>query len=188
MPNSGTLVYWDTDVCVSYIEQHPERWPEIDALAEAVSNSNGTLRLVTSAWTVAEVAYIAAEKERVAAPDAEERIKNFWNSRIIEIHELHRMIAEQTRDIVRAGFFNKWSIKPKDAVHLATAAYLGVAEFHTYDKEMIKKSADRFSFRVTEPNRLLIPFIPGGRARPKRSPQQRLMPRDADSGGSLDAD
>ena len=90
---SEQRIYWDADVCLSYLEDWSERSDVIERIANAASQ--GLVRIVTSAWTVAEVAYLEAEKQLVESPDSAQRIKDFWDSNIIEIQELQRFVAER---------------------------------------------------------------------------------------------
>lgn len=62
------------------------------------------------------------------------------------------MIALKAQQLMRAAIVNKWSLKPADAIHLATAAQLKVQEFHTYDDRLEKfSSLDGIKFTIGPP-------------------------------------
>ncbi len=70
--------------------------------------------------------------------------------------EFHSDIAKEARTLIREALTRKWSLKPLDAIHLATARWLSKAglsidEFHTYDKGIFKYGSV-VGFKIVEPN------------------------------------
>ena len=55
--------------------------------------------------------------------------------------EVFESVAVRAQRLMRAAIEKGWSLKPADALHLATAHQLKVKEFHTYD-ERLKKFAE----------------------------------------------
>lgn len=54
--------YWDADVFLSYINGIESRLPILDDLL--AKSSQGECRIVTSMWSITEVAYAAIEKDK----------------------------------------------------------------------------------------------------------------------------
>lgn len=133
------LYYWDACVPLSYINAVPDRLPHIDAF---MSKSGVDFRLITSVLSITEVAFAASEQVNgVLDPSVEERISKLWNaSSPIRIVELYELIALKAQQLMRAAIKNRWSLKPADAIHLATADQLKVSAFHTYDEPLFKYS------------------------------------------------
>lgn len=155
MPDTPAF-YWDSCVPLSYINGVPDRMPILDALLE--SSARGEIRLYTSELSRVEVAFSATEKgQRVLDAETERRIDGLWaNPGIITMVEDHRVIAEEARRLMRAAITEGWSLKPLDAIHLATARWLsnvGIAieEFHTYDERLFRYGAI-VGFKIVEPN------------------------------------
>jgi predicted nucleic acid-binding protein len=151
MPEPVPVLYWDADVFLSYIEDHPVRAPVVQSLlADARS---GTVEIVTSALTIAEVAYASAERlAGVLSPDLEQKIDALWEqggpARVVEVYPL---IAARARNLIRLGIPQGWSLKPADAIHLATAQQLQVTEIHVYDGQWARY-ADEIGIPISEPH------------------------------------
>lgn len=119
-------IYWDSDVFLALLKQDKSA-KEIQGCEDVWANADkGHLMIVTSTLTTAEVIH----KKGTPKLDPEHRpsVSNFFRQPFITQRPLTREIAELARDVV-------WDhpIKPKDAVHVATAAYFTVPVLHTFD-------------------------------------------------------
>jgi hypothetical protein len=81
-------------------------------------------------------------------PSTRTRVATLFKASWITLRPLTRGIAELARDVVWDS-----SIKPKDAVHVATAAMDRVSEMHSFDGDMTGKTLDVAGFvvNVTRP-------------------------------------
>lgn len=149
-------VYWDACVVQSYIEKRPGRWPLLRDLLRASVDDAQPLKLVTSTWTVVEVAYFGALEQARQLPETYQAIRDFWDSEAIQLIEFHELTAADARDIVRRSHFEQWTIKPKDAVHAASAKDRGVREFHTYDKKFAERLTQQLGIPAGQPSSLLL--------------------------------
>ena len=155
MPENKTAIYWDANTFLSYVNEHPDRMPTLEALLESSAGSD--IKIYTSALSQVEVAFAAAEqKRRLLDPQEEQKIDRLWSDPdAIEVVEFHSAIGQQGRALMRDAITRGWSLKPLDAVHLATAEWLSsagfrVAEFHTYDRGL-DKYGPLVGFRICEP-------------------------------------
>ncbi len=157
MPDTGQVIYWDANVFLSYVNEITDRMPVLDALLEIAADSRGATTLYTSELSRVEVAFASSEqKQRSLDEEIEQRIDSLWtDSGAVVLVEFHSGIAQTARTLMRHAITHGWSLKPYDAVHLATAEWLStvgitVDEFHTYDKELVKYGSI-VGFRITEP-------------------------------------
>ncbi len=74
----------------------------------------GKTEIITSALTLAEVLYLRGHQP-IPAADAE-KLKRFFEHEYIVVNDVDRALAEEARKFV-------WDqgIRPKDAIHVATA-------------------------------------------------------------------
>lgn len=159
MPADRSRVYWDANVFLAFINDDPGRAPELASILDAARR--GEIQLVTSVLSIVEVSYAA--EDQLGAPISEEtdhRIGSLWapGSPVVPA-EIHQGLAEKARELVRVGRAESRSLKPADAVHLATAASLNASDFHTYDRDLHRWSG-QLGFAVREPI-ARAPRLPG---------------------------
>lgn len=68
----------------------------------------------------------------------------------MQLVEFHTDIAYRARGLIRIGLPGGWRLKPKDAIHLATAIEVQAAEFHTYD-DKLERYEPYVSFKIRKP-------------------------------------
>jgi len=111
-------------------------------------------KIITSVVSKVEVANVEEEgRKRVIDPQVEQKIDAFWaNYHLIEIVELHDTIALAARKLMRTVIDKKMkSLKAMDAIHLASAQWLSVSEFHTYDVRL-SDYANLLGLTIREPD------------------------------------
>jgi predicted nucleic acid-binding protein len=145
------LIYWDADIFMSYVEDHPDRAPLIDLLLGDARA--GKLELITSVITVAEVGYAASERLAGAlSADVLQKIDGLWAvGGPVRVVEVYPLIASRARNLIREGVPRGWTgLRAHDAIHLATAQQLHADEIHTYD-ELWSRYADILGIPINEP-------------------------------------
>ncbi len=158
MPDTPKILYWDSSALLSFVNEYPERISTLDALLE--SSANGTIEIYTSTISHVEVAFGASEQQRRRlAPEIEREIDSLWSDpNVVVSVEYHNGIGQSARNLIRDAVTRGWSLKPLDAIHLATGQWLSsmeivVGEFHTYDTRLFKY-ADIVDFSICEPRTL----------------------------------
>jgi predicted nucleic acid-binding protein len=151
MPDDPRRIYWDANVPLSYINGVADRVPVIDELFRHARARE--IELLTSAISRVEIAFAESEKDAAELDaEAEKRIENLWAPPSpIKTVEFYDLIASRARGLIRQGISQGWGqLKPLDAIHLATAQQMAVAEFHTYC-ERLHKWDKALGFPVTVP-------------------------------------
>ena len=155
MPGNHKSVYWDANVFLSYVNAAPGRMPVLNALMEQAAA--GEITIYTSALSRVEVAFTDSEQQaRAPNPEIENLLDDLWaNRNVVRAIETLPAISLSARGLIRAVLTYGWSLKPPDAIHLATARWLlnegiSVDEFHTYDASLFKY-ADVAGFDIVEP-------------------------------------
>ncbi|MGE3955835.1 MAG: type II toxin-antitoxin system VapC family toxin [Vicinamibacterales bacterium] len=118
---------------LGWLSAEPDKVPLCRPVLEAAESGN--IVIVTSALTITEVLWIKGY-EKISATHAK-KIEAFFKHSWIVVRELDRFIAEDARELV----WNK-NVKPKDAIHLATALRQDVQldQFDTFDNGLIRLS------------------------------------------------
>ncbi len=142
------VVYWDSAAFLGLINKDKTAYQ--NGMCEAVWNAgrDGSIHIVTSTLAAAEVIYMKGVPK--LDPAKRTFVSNFFRQQHLSQKSVTRMIAELARDVV-------WDsvIKPKDAIHVATAAFYKIAEFHTYDDGLLrlgKITVNGFTIIVSEPH------------------------------------
>lgn len=125
--------YWDSNAFLGWLAEEPDKIGYCRPVIEAAEAGN--VRILTSALTIAEVLWIRG-RDRIPAGSAA-TVEAFFRHEWIVVRELDRFIAEDARALV-------WNhnVKPKDAIHLATALKRDVAieQLDTFDEPLIALS------------------------------------------------
>lgn len=153
MPSRRRRIYWDSNCWLYLISADPGKLPILEVLLSDSKNELGDIELVTSVISKVEVAFVQSEYQG-GQPDrtVEEAIDALWADTAVTLIELHDQITLEARGLVRSGLHQAWSLKPLDAIHLATAKWFGVDEFHTYDKGLIKEGlSTHLGFPIENP-------------------------------------
>lgn len=135
MSDRPSLRYWDSCIFIHIIAgNEPIGNGILKACVKDVEL--GKIKVVTSAFTLAEVVKTRQSQQSPLKQEDEMKIKEVFKSSIY-VYELTRIIAERAREI---QWESNSKIKPADSVHLATAEFASVERFETYDEELIKKT------------------------------------------------
>jgi predicted nucleic acid-binding protein len=123
--------YWDSDAFLGWLKAEPDKVSECQAVIREAEA--GQTEIVTSALTLAEVLYLRGHQP-IPSADAE-KLERFFEHEYIVVNDVDRMLAEEARKLV-------WNqgIRPKDAIHVATAIDAEVERLETFDADLIKRS------------------------------------------------
>nr|VFK07012.1 MAG: Predicted nucleic acid-binding protein, contains PIN domain [Candidatus Kentron sp. LPFa]VFK28249.1 MAG: Predicted nucleic acid-binding protein, contains PIN domain [Candidatus Kentron sp. LPFa] len=147
-------IYWDSDCFLGYLKSEPDKEDLCGRILEEADA--GRVLLVTSALTIAEVLNLKG-KQRIPK-ESREGVINLFRNDYIAVRNVTRRVAEFAREYV-------WNdgIKPKDAIHVATALDARLTLLNTFDEGLLKKSG-----RLGDSEKLII-------SRPKPPPAQALF-------------
>jgi len=126
------LIYWDSDCFLGWFQEEPDK---VELCQGTLARANaGDILIVTSTLTIAEVLWM-----RNAPLIPEEKanlVRRFFRRSYIRVRNVTRAISEGAQDLV-------WSkgIKPKDAIHVATALDARVTALETFDANLIGRSS-----------------------------------------------
>ena len=121
--------YWDSNAFLGYLKGEEDKYDDCESVLEAADQ--GRIIIVTSALTLAEVLYT----RKLILPEADKiKIDNFFKSVFISVRNVTRKIAEDARNVVW-----QYKVRPKDAVHIATALQHRIPVFNTFDNALLRK-------------------------------------------------
>lgn len=125
--------YWDSCCFLCWLKKEPEHEKCKGVLESAES---GKLKIVTSAYTIAEVIYLKKNgHSKISKTDSDEICRFFESDYIIPIN-VDRYVAEDARNLL----WRYKALRPADAIHVASAIKAGVYVFNTFDDYLIKQS------------------------------------------------
>lgn len=115
----------------------------------------GEIEIVTSTLCLAEVCKPPDSGKGVA-----DKLADYFENDYVALANVDLAVAQRAREIMQAGY---QSIKPPDAIHLATAALvIGVEEFHSFDGRLLKldgriDKADGTKLKICKPDSIGAP-------------------------------
>lgn len=124
MGSRPPYVYWDACIFIDGHQKTAGRYDHILAIENMARK--GEIRIVTSVLSHAEVVYIKKDDQ-----NAEEDIRQI--NQYFESKWVTRLPVDTSTAKVAAGLIRAHGVKPKDAIHLATAKHQRVDAMCTYD-------------------------------------------------------
>lgn len=124
-------IYWDSDCFLGHLQAEAGKSAKCAGVLQRAER--GDVLIVTSALTLAEVLWM---KNAPRLPEEKAQlVRKFFRRSFIRVYNVTRKISESAQELV-------WSngIRPKDAIHVATALHLGADALETFDVDLIAKS------------------------------------------------
>ena len=157
MPDAPRIIYWDSCVFLYYVNMIPEHLSLLEQILEDSASDSSSIKIYTSVLSHVEVSFAASEQQNQALdPKIERLISNLWSDpeAVVSV-EHHTDIGQLATGLMRDAVTEGQSLKPLDAIHLATARWLSsigltVEEFHTYDLRLFNYSSV-VGFPIVEP-------------------------------------
>ena len=136
--------YWDSCAFLALLENEPNR---SDACRETLKEAEaGGFVVLTSALTLTETLWLRRGPR--LGEDKARLLNGFFRRSFLRVVNLDRVIAESAQSLV-------WDdgIKPKDAIHVATALRYQCPILETFDGPLIGKSGSARGLTIREPQR-----------------------------------
>lgn len=153
--NPKYYLYWDACIFIAHLNKEPERFETIEALWDEIVKKEG--QVVTSAISIVEVARAQQEKDtQLLDPAIETKLDAMWRDPLILTVDVTSHLLFAARKMMRDDLLRGGALKPLDAIHLATAAWINrnaptrIDEFHTYDPDL-KRFALDIGINIIEP-------------------------------------
>jgi predicted nucleic acid-binding protein len=136
--------YFDACLFLVLINDDAPRSKMVEALLDDAEAGN--CEIYTSQLSVAEVAFGDQEKKgKALSALAEKKIDKLWHpTSPIRLIDVHNGVSSEARSVIRQAMKQgwtkgeNWSVKPPDAIHVASAKLLKVQHLFTYDDRLIK--------------------------------------------------
>jgi len=124
-------IYWDSDAFLGWLQEEAGK---VQLCAGTLKRADqGEVVIFTSALTIAEVLWMRGAP--MIPQEKADILRKFFRRSYFRVRNVTRSISEEAQDLV-------WnhSIRPKDAIHVATALDAHVAALETFDEQLIGKS------------------------------------------------
>jgi predicted nucleic acid-binding protein len=125
------LIYWDSAAFLAYFQEEEGRVELCQGTLERAEARE--ILIVTSSLTLAECLWL---RNNPPIPrDRADIVRRFFRRSFIRVRNVTRTVAEEAQVLV-------WDhgIRPKDAIHVATALEAKVPTIETFDEPLIGKS------------------------------------------------
>ena len=122
-------VYWDACAWLGLLNGEVEKQRSLEQVW--LKAQKGEVEIWTSAFCYAEVYRVKCEENwDKIDPANDQKINNMFDQDFVKIVQVDAEIGKLAKSLLRT--YQKLK-KPSDAIHLATAVYWDLAQFHTYD-------------------------------------------------------
>jgi predicted nucleic acid-binding protein len=131
-----TRIFWDACAWIAYIQKEmpgPDSSftePRYEMCRAVLLEADaGTVDIVTSAYTLAEVCKAAKDP---TSPGVD--LGAFFNQRYILLTNVDKQVGLRAQSLQLAGV---GKLSPQDAIHLASALVANTPIFHTFDRDLL---------------------------------------------------
>lgn len=135
-------IYWDSNAFLAWLQNETGREAACKDTLDAARR--GDFLIVTSALTLAEVLWLRGAPR--LAEDKADILNGFFRRSCIRLVNLDRRIAQRAQRLVWES-----KVRPKDAVHVATALQYGCPILETFDGPLITTGLDLDDLEIREP-------------------------------------
>jgi predicted nucleic acid-binding protein len=121
-------IYWDSDAFLGWFQNEPIK---VELCSGTLKRAEeGEVVIFTSALTIAEVLWLRGAPK--VPKEKSDLVRKFFRRSYFRIRNVTRRIAEDAQDLV-------WmeGIRPKDAIHVATAMDVAAIALETFDENLI---------------------------------------------------
>lgn len=125
------FIYWDSDAFLGWLQEEPGK---VDLCKGTLDRArDGEVLIFTSALTLAEVLWLRGGPR--VAKDKADILRNFFRRSYFRVRNVTRKISEDAQDLVW-----DYAVRPKDAIHVATAIDIEVVALETFDEGLLRHS------------------------------------------------
>lgn len=144
--------YWDSVVWLGILKKEENK---VDVCIQLLNKAErGEMKIVASSITLTEVVHLTGFQR--LTPQIESDIQSFFEHSYIAIRAVDRRTAELARELVWR--YHEQKLRPKDAIHAATASLANVDELNTYDDDLLSLDG-KIRCADGKPLRILKPFV-----------------------------
>ncbi|MEX2683137.1 MAG: type II toxin-antitoxin system VapC family toxin [Candidatus Sigynarchaeota archaeon] len=132
--STSSLAYIDANVFLNYILYDPRSIPQAlvaKQLLEQVTNRR--INACTSLLTWDEIVWVV--RRELTLEDARKQGLEFLDFPRLQLLNVTRDVVKKAQDMIEVS-----SLKPRDAIHVASALIHGASEFITFDADLANNS------------------------------------------------
>ncbi|HME54385.1 MAG TPA: type II toxin-antitoxin system VapC family toxin [Candidatus Lokiarchaeia archaeon] len=132
--STSGLVYIDTYVFLNYILYDPQLIPQALVARQFLEQvKDRQVNACTSLLTWDELVWVV--RKELTLEDARQQGLEFLDFPWLQFLNVTKDIVKKAQDLIEAS-----SLKPRDAIHIASALIHGASEFITFDADLINNS------------------------------------------------
>lgn len=125
------LIYWDSAAFLAHFQREKDRFELCENTLKLAES--GSVGIITSTLAIAECLWLRGQDP--IPRDRAEIIRRFFRRSFIRVRNVTRHTSELAQELVW-----DFGIRPKDAIHVATALEANASVIETFDGPFIAKS------------------------------------------------
>ncbi|HEY7030590.1 MAG TPA: type II toxin-antitoxin system VapC family toxin [Thermomicrobiales bacterium] len=142
MPDQHVRRYWDACSLIAFIAGEAGRADSCRKLLDEAAS--GAYLAFTSAITLAEV---TRRRHHAVTPEHRQKIERFFENPSIQVVNADRFTVLRAREPI----WEHLSLRPNDAIHLASALRARCSLFYTYDTGLLDLDGKISGLGIAEP-------------------------------------